>query len=47
MKKITVLLLGSYLLLGGLGVAAAQEMNGPPKVFSVIREFAAKNSGSG
>ncbi len=39
MKKITGLLLGSYLLFGGLGVAAAQEATPPPKVLSVIREF--------
>ena len=45
MKKITVLLLGSYLLLGGLGVAAAQEMPGPPKVFSVVREFVKPGKG--
>jgi hypothetical protein len=39
MKKITGLLLGSYLLIAGLGIAAAQETTPPPKVLSVIREF--------
>lgn len=39
MKKITGLLLGSYLLIGGLGIAAAQEKTPPPKVLSVYREF--------
>ena len=39
MKKITGLLLGSSLLFGGLGMAAAQEPTPPPKVLSVVREF--------
>jgi hypothetical protein len=39
MKKITGLLLGSYLLFGALGIAAAQETTPPPKVLSVFREF--------
>lgn len=38
-KKITGLLLGSYLLVGGLGVAVAQEPPLPPKVLSIAREF--------
>ena len=38
-KRITELLLGLYLLLGGLGMAVAQEPTPPPKVLSVIREF--------
>jgi hypothetical protein len=38
MTKFTGLLLGSYLLFGGLGVAA-QDMTSPPKVLSIIREF--------
>lgn len=38
MKKITGLLLGAYLLVGGLGVAVAQETP-PPKVLSILREF--------
>jgi hypothetical protein len=45
MKKITALRLGLFLLAGGLGVAAAQEMTGPPKVFSVIREFVKPGKG--
>ena len=39
MKKITGLLLGAYLLVGGLGVAVTQETTPPPKVLSIIREF--------
>ena len=39
MKKITGLLLGLYLLVGGLGIAMAQETVPPPKVLSIIREF--------
>jgi hypothetical protein len=38
-NKITRLLLGSYLLLGGVSMAAAQETTPPPKVLSIIREF--------
>ena len=38
-KKMTGLLLGSYLLVGGLGMAVAQEPPPPPKVLSVTREF--------
>ena len=38
-KKITGLLLGSYLLLGGASMAVAQETTPPPKVLSIIREF--------
>jgi hypothetical protein len=45
MKKITALRLGLFLLAGGLGVAAAQEMTGPPKVFSVMREFVKPGKG--
>ncbi len=45
MKKITGLLLASFLLVGGLSVAAAQEVTGPPKVFSVIREFVKPGKG--
>jgi hypothetical protein len=39
MKKTTTLLLGSYLLIGGLGIAMAQETTPPPKVLTVFREF--------
>ncbi len=39
MKKITGLLLGSYLFIGGLGIVVAQETTPPPKVLTVIREF--------
>jgi hypothetical protein len=45
MKKITVLLLGLYLLIGGLGVVAAQETTPPPKVLSVFREFVKPGKG--
>jgi hypothetical protein len=38
-KNITGLLLGSYLLIGGLGMAVAQEPPPPPKVLSIAREF--------
>ncbi len=38
-KKITGLLLGSYLLLGGLATAAAEEPPPPPKVLTIAREF--------
>ncbi len=38
-KNITGLLLGSYLLVGGLGMAVAQEPPPPPKVLSIAREF--------
>ena len=39
MKKITGLLLGSYVLLGGLATAAAEEPPLPPKVLTIAREF--------
>jgi hypothetical protein len=39
MKKIAGLLLGSYLLVGGMGLVAAQETMPPPKVLSISREF--------
>jgi hypothetical protein len=39
MKRITGLLLGSYLLLGGMGVTVGQEPPPPPKVLAVTREF--------
>ncbi len=39
MKRITSVLLGSYLLTAGLGIAAAQEPPPPPKVLSIQREF--------
>jgi hypothetical protein len=40
MKRMMRLLLGSFLLLGFLGSAAAQEQTqSPPKVFTIIREF--------
>ena len=38
MKQFAGLLLGSYLVFGGLGVAA-QDMTSPPKVLSIYREF--------
>ena len=39
MKRMTGFLLGSYLLIGGLGIAMAQEPMPPPKVLSIQREF--------
>src|ERR1700730_5239292 len=39
MKRITGLLLGTCVLVGGLGIAAAQETTPPPKVLSIQREF--------
>ncbi|PYX76402.1 MAG: hypothetical protein DMG72_04940, partial [Acidobacteria bacterium] len=43
MKRLTGLLLGSSLLLGGLGTVAAQEKSQgttpPPKVLVILREF--------
>ena len=38
MKRITALLLGSCLFVGGLGIAAAQEPP-PPKMLAIQREF--------
>jgi hypothetical protein len=49
MKKLTLLLLGPYLLLGGLGTVAAQEMShdtmSPPKVLTITREFVKPGKG--
>jgi len=45
MKKFAGLLLGSYLLFGGLGIAVAQESTPPPKVLSIIREFVKPGKG--
>ena len=39
MKRITGLLLGTCVLVGGLGIAMAQETTPPPKVLSIQREF--------
>ena len=39
MKRITGLLLGTCVLVGELGIAAAQEPSPPPKVLYVQREF--------
>jgi hypothetical protein len=39
MKKIAGLLLGSFLLIGVVSIAAAQETTPPPKVLTVFREF--------
>jgi hypothetical protein len=40
MKRTTALLLGSYLIIGGMGIAAGQEPPPPPpKVLSIQREF--------
>ena len=45
MKKITGLLLGLCVVIGGLGIAAAQEATPPPKVLTVIREFVKPGKG--
>ena len=45
MKKITGWLLGSYLLVGGMGIAVAQETTPPPKVLAVFREFVKPGKG--
>jgi hypothetical protein len=45
MKRITGLLLGSYLLFGGLGMAVAQETTPPPKVLAITREFVKPGKG--
>jgi hypothetical protein len=45
MNKITGWLLGSYLLVGGLGIAAAQETTPPPKVLTIFREFVKPGKG--
>jgi hypothetical protein len=39
MKRITGLLLGTCVLVGGLGIAMAQEPSPPPKVLLIQREF--------
>ena len=39
MKRFTGLLLGTCLLVGGVGIAMAQETTPPPKVLAVFREF--------
>src|SRR5450755_4881525 len=45
MKRMTGFLLGSYVLMGGLGIAMAQEAMPPPKVLSIQREFLKPGSG--
>jgi hypothetical protein len=45
MKNVTGLLLASYLLFGGLGIAAAQDSVPPPKVLSIYREFVKPGKG--
>lgn len=39
MRRFTGLLLGSFLLVAGLGVATAQDSQAPPKVLNIFREF--------
>ena len=39
MRKLAGLLLGSFLLIGAVSIAAAQETTPPPKVLSILREF--------
>jgi len=39
MKKFAGLLLGSFLLIGAVSIAAAQETTPPPKVLTIFREF--------
>src|SRR5216683_4239099 len=45
MKRFTGLLLGSYLLFGGLGILVAQETTPPPKVLAITREFVKPGKG--
>ena len=45
MKKITGWLLGAYLLVGGMGIAVAQDTTPPPKVLAVYREFVKPGKG--
>lgn len=45
MKRFTRLLLGTCLLVGGMGIAVAQETTPPPKVLSIMREFVKPGKG--
>ena len=45
MKRFTRLLLGACLLVGGMGIAVAQETTPPPKVLSIMREFVKPGKG--
>ena len=45
MKRFTRLLLGTCLLVGGMGIAVAQETPPPPKVLSIMREFVKPGKG--
>lgn len=45
MKKIAGLLLGTFLLGGGICIVAAQETTPPPKVLSISREFVKPGKG--
>ncbi len=45
MKRFTGLLLGTCLLVGGVGIALAQETTPPPKVLTVYREFVKPGKG--
>jgi hypothetical protein len=45
MKNFIGLLLGSYLLFGGVGIAVAQDSVPPPKVLSIYREFVKPGKG--
>ena len=45
MKKITGWLLGSYLLVGGLGIAVAQETDAATQGASIFREFVKPGKG--
>jgi len=45
MKRIFALILGLYLLIGGLSLAVAQETTPPPKVLSIYREFVKPGKG--
>jgi hypothetical protein len=45
MNKITGLLLGTCLLVGGVGIAVAQETAPPPKVLAIFREFVKPGKG--
>ena len=45
MKRITGWLLGTCVLVGGLGIAMAQELSPPPKVLYIQREFTKPGKG--
>ena len=45
MKRFTGMLLGTCVLVGGIGIAVAQETTPPPKVLAIYREFVKPGKG--